>query len=200
MWNNLMATPISQFDLSQTLSSIVDFVEKAFDFAPGARGILSYFGINPSDTTVMDLLITVSVLVSLVVAVGILYSIIRISQIRSTDKMAKRELHKRKIDKKDIGEWKKILKLAHTDNPHDWKLAVREADILLDVVVSDKGYRGTTFEEKIKRMPDSEDAEMAHEAWVNYIQKGGDEYMLTKAKTKEILGYYEMALKKLGYL
>lgn len=200
MLNNIMATPVSQIDLPEMLSNTIDFIERIFGFSPGAKGILNYLGVKTEDVTLLDLMTSVAVIVSLIVAVGILYSIIRISQVRSTDKMVKRELGKRGVEKRDNEQWKKIMKFAHNDNPHDWKLAIREADILLDVVVSGRGHRGTTFEDRLVTMPHSEDAEIAHGEWIKYIQKGGDEYMLTKSKTKEILSYYEKALITLNYL
>ncbi len=195
-----MTTPISQFDFSEIISAIGEFVEKAFMFSPGFEEIITYLGITPGDVTVMNLLSTVAVLVSLVLMVGILYSIIRVSQLHSTDKMVKRAFAKRGRNVVDNQQWRKILNLTHTDNPHDWKLALREADIMLDVAVTEKGYRGTTFEDRLVRLPDSEDAELAHQGWVEYIQIGGDQHMLTKVKVKEVLKHYERALKKLGVL
>lgn len=199
MSNNIMATPLPEFDIQEAVTKFIEFFEKVLGSAPGAKKIKDMLGLSPENLTIMDLFSSIVVLVSLIVGVGILYAIIRISQIQSKDRLIRRELAGRGIERKETSEWKKIKRYAESDNPNDWKLALREADILLDVVVSDQGYRGTTFEEKVSKIKDNEDALKAHEGWYMYIQKGGDN-LLTKGKIREILESYEKALRDLRYM
>src|SRR3989338_3897983 len=46
--------------------------------------------------------------------------------------------------------WEKILKYFDSDNPSDWKLAILEADTLLDELVTRTGYQGDNLGEKLK--------------------------------------------------
>ena len=61
-------------------------------------------------------------------------------------------------------EWMRIVRLAHSRSPADRKLAIIEADNILDAVVTRLGYSGDTVGEKLKNIEESEFATL-NDAW-----------------------------------
>ncbi|MFA6254159.1 MAG: hypothetical protein WC640_02845 [Candidatus Paceibacterota bacterium] len=61
-------------------------------------------------------------------------------------------------------DWEKILKLIGSDNPNDWKLAIIEADKMLEVVVSTFSVPGDNIGDKLKNIEKS-DFNSLEEAW-----------------------------------
>ena len=48
------------------------------------------------------------------------------------------------------GKWEKILKLSESENPSDWRLAIIEADIMLDDLLAKLQLPGDTIGDKLK--------------------------------------------------
>ncbi|MCX6712262.1 MAG: hypothetical protein NT041_01050, partial [Candidatus Vogelbacteria bacterium] len=61
-------------------------------------------------------------------------------------------------------DWVKIVKLAGSDNPNDWKLAIIEADKMLEVVVNTFSVPGDNMGDKLKNIEKS-DFTTLEEAW-----------------------------------
>jgi len=60
--------------------------------------------------------------------------------------------------------WERILELASSSNPSDWKVAIIEADTILDEIVTVMGFAGDTLGEKLKGIEIS-DFLTLEEAW-----------------------------------
>lgn len=46
--------------------------------------------------------------------------------------------------------WQKILDQVNSDNPNNWKVAILEADVLLNDVLGEQGFFGETVSDKLK--------------------------------------------------
>lgn len=68
------------------------------------------------------------------------------------------------VPPKQNQDWEKILKLIGSDNPNDWKLAVIEADKMLEVVVNTFSVPGDNMGDKLKNIEPS-DFTTLDEAW-----------------------------------
>jgi hypothetical protein len=86
--------------------------------------------------------------------------------------------------------------LAHTEseNPNDWRLAIIEADIMLEELLGSLGFAGLTIGDKLKRAS-PQFFKSIDEAWAahkvrNEIAHRGTDFVLTKRLTKETIEKY----------
>ncbi|MBI5798779.1 MAG: hypothetical protein HZB10_02520 [Candidatus Yonathbacteria bacterium] len=102
-------------------------------------------------------------------------------------------------------QWQVILDHVNSESPAEWKLAILEADNILDEVLEDMGYVGETVAEKLKGMSrakvSSYDAVWEAHKLRNEIAHGGAIDMeITKKIAKDAIAKFENAFKDLGYL
>ncbi len=93
---------------------------------------------------------------------------------------------------------------AHLEsqNPNDWKLAIIEADIILDDTLKRQGYAGPTLGDRLKSISpealhsirDAWDAHMVR----NKIAHAGADFVLTQKIARETIMQYERVFKELG--
>lgn len=89
-----------------------------------------------------------------------------------------------------------------SDNPNDWKLAIIEADIILDDTLKRQGYAGPTLGDRLKSIsPETlhsiDDAWQAHKVR-NQIAHAGADFVLTQKIAREAIMQYERVFKELG--
>jgi len=95
-----------------------------------------------------------------------------------------------------------VLKHSDSDNPNDWKLAIIEADIILDDVLKQHGYPGSTLGERLKSVsPGSldslQDAWEAHKVR-NRIAHDGADFVLTKRIAQDTIVRYQKVFNEFG--
>lgn len=93
---------------------------------------------------------------------------------------------------------------AHLDseNPNDWKLAIIEADIILDDTLKRQGYAGPTLGDRLKSIS-PESLHSIRDAWDahmvrNKIAHAGADFVLTQKIARETIMQYERVFKELG--
>ncbi len=102
------------------------------------------------------------------------------------------------------GRWEEIQKHLHDDNPNSWKIAIIEADIYLEEILTEAGYPGATLGEKLKSANTGafttiQDAWDAHKMRNAVAHVGGD-FILTKRVAQETLTQYERVFREFGVL
>ncbi len=100
------------------------------------------------------------------------------------------------------GRWEEIQKHIHDDNPSSWKIAIIEADIYLEEILTEAGYPGATLGEKLKNANTAafttiQDAWNAHKVRNDIAHIGGD-FILTKRVAQETLMQYERVFREFG--
>ena len=95
-----------------------------------------------------------------------------------------------------------VLTHAASDNPNDWKLAIIEADIILDDVLKRRGYAGTSLGERLKSISPQhlatiDDAWEAHKVR-NRIAHEGADFVLTKRLVDETIARYRRVFDEFG--
>lgn len=90
---------------------------------------------------------------------------------------------------------------AASDNPNDWKLAIIEADIVLDQTLKERGHVGDTLGERLRAITPSQmstidDAWEAHMVR-NKIAHQGADFVLTKRIADETIGRYRRVFAEL---
>ena len=89
-----------------------------------------------------------------------------------------------------------------SENPNDWKLAIIEADIMLDESLKRLGYAGTSLGERLRSvspvaMKTLDDAWEAHKVR-NEIAHSGADFVLTHKLARETMVKYERVFAELG--
>lgn len=149
----------------------------------------------------------IALILSLLLITGIIYCAIRINQIRSEDK---EHLKKLTLEAKassrypSNARWNEILAHMDSTSPNDWRLAILEADIMLDEMMSAMGYTQDTLGEKLKSVEES-DFTTINEAWEahkvrNQIAHQGSALELTQREAQRIVMLYEKVFKEFNYI
>lgn len=97
-----------------------------------------------------------------------------------------------------------VMQHASSDNPNDWKLAIIEADIILDDILKRRGYAGASLGERLKsispqHLASIEDAWEAHKIR-NRIAHEGADFVLTKRTVDETITRYRRVFAEFGEL
>jgi hypothetical protein len=95
-----------------------------------------------------------------------------------------------------------VLQHIATDNPNDWKLAIIEADIILDETLKRAGYGGVSLGERLRTITPTQlrsldDAWQAHKVR-NQIAHGGADFVLTKRLAEDTIKQYRRVFEELG--
>ncbi len=95
-----------------------------------------------------------------------------------------------------------IESLAESANPSDWRTALIEADILLDDLLTQRGYAGAGVGEKLKAVEPSamstlQDAWEAHKVR-NQIAHQGSTFDLSETLARRTIARYESVFRELG--
>ncbi|HEY0964517.1 MAG TPA: hypothetical protein VGE31_01835 [Candidatus Paceibacterota bacterium] len=89
-----------------------------------------------------------------------------------------------------------------SDNPNDWKLAIIEADIILDEALKERGYGGSSLGERLRNVSPTQlnslnDAWEAHKIR-NRIAHDGADFVLTHRLAEETINRYRRVFSELG--
>jgi len=113
-----------------------------------------------------------------------------------TDLLSKRPYGVRRIDK----VWKMIIDKLETGSESDFKLAIIEADSVLDEVLKKVGYKGDNLEARLKQLspvhyPHLNKMWEAHRARNDIVRD--PDYRLRKGEAKQIIDTYRKILEDL---
>ncbi len=102
------------------------------------------------------------------------------------------------------GRWLKIVDHIGSKNPSDWRLAILEADIILDEMLSKMGYHGQTLSDKLKSVGEGE-FQSLNSAWEahkirNAIAHEGSDFLISEREAKRIIGLYEQVFKEFKFI
>ncbi len=96
--------------------------------------------------------------------------------------------------------WENALAHVASDNPNDWRLAIIEADIMLEELLDTLGLPGMTIGDKLKGTSPSfmrtlDDAWKAHRTR-NDIAHRGTDFVLTRRVAQETMDYYRRVFEE----
>jgi hypothetical protein len=95
-----------------------------------------------------------------------------------------------------------MLEHLASDRPNDWKLAIIEADILLDELLKQRGYAGASLGERLKSIAPSQ-LQSLQDAWEahkirNRIAHEGADFVLTHRIAEETIQRYRRVFAEFG--
>lgn len=97
-------------------------------------------------------------------------------------------------------KWTKVIEHLNSNNPSDWRLAIIEADIMLDELLTTLGYHGDSIGEKLKAV-EAGDMKTLDAAWEahkvrNRIAHAGSDFELNEREAKRIVALFESVFKE----
>lgn len=147
----------------------------------------------------------VATIVSMIALTLIVYTYIRISEMskEETEKLG-RALSWDSERKQKNTRWERVDQYMTSLNPSDWKIAILEADNILDEVVERMGYKGETLGERMKAIEPS-DFPYLDEAWKahkfrNELAHKGIDVPLARSDAERTINVYHRVFSALGYL
>ena len=100
--------------------------------------------------------------------------------------------------------WINVENLVHSDNSSDWRLAIIEADTMLEDALESKELTGNNIGEKLKNSTPGDLASLqaAWEAHLvrNRIAHEGTEFDLSQREAKRTIQLYEVVFNELNYI
>ncbi|MEK7505869.1 MAG: hypothetical protein AAB597_03170 [Patescibacteria group bacterium] len=101
-------------------------------------------------------------------------------------------------------KWQKILEHMVSENSNDRRLAILEADIILDDLLDHLGYQGITIGDKLKSAEGTafktlQSAWEAHKIR-NAIAHEGSEFEIPERESRRIIGLFESVFREFDYI
>lgn len=100
-------------------------------------------------------------------------------------------------------QWQSVLRLATSNNPSDWKLAIIEADVILDMMTYMQGLSGETLGERLKNADPGtfqslDYAKKAHYTRNRIAHEGDIEF--TPREVQQVIRMYEAVFREFKYI
>lgn len=149
----------------------------------------------------------VALSVSVVLLALVVYATIRLTLIRKKEVEEAEELYsayaRNQTSHAQNHEWERIKERIDSDNPDEWRLAILDADVLLERIVDRMQYQGDTLSEKLRQIERS-DFNTIDEAWEahkvrNRIAHEGEDFTLTPREAKRVISLYEQVFQEFHY-
>ncbi len=115
-----------------------------------------------------------------------------------------REHEARQAEASHNPRWNKVLIYLASPSSSDWKLAIIEADAMLETLTADLGFKGETLGDRLK-MAGQDTFHGLSTAWEvhgirNRIAHEGLTFDLTEREAKRVIALYERIFIKYGYI
>jgi hypothetical protein len=163
-----------------------------------------YNAISPWFWFSVGILKIIFILVSLALFIGTIILLFKASWLKKRyfEDAEEMSSYKSGGEKKMFKDWKKITNRLDSQIEPEYKLAILEADDLVDGVFAKMGYSGSAMAEKINKMdisilPNMSAILEAHKIRDNIVHD--PDYKLDLARAKETIGVYEQALRDLEF-
>src|SRR5665213_1785656 len=148
-------------------------------------------------------LVAISIIISIIFLALIIYCGYRIMEIRRHERM-RVEAIAHPVAAHDVPRtelrWSRLMEEANSDDERRWRLAILEADIMLNELLDVHGFRGGTMAYKIKQA-DRAHFRTIYLAWEahgvrNKIAHEGSAHLLNARETRRVMGLYEQIFRE----
>jgi len=153
---------------------------------------------------ILPIIEILGVIVVILSTIGIIYNLRKLNKIVAEEKLMyghDEDILGLGVDETFVNEkWEKVQKNINSLNQSDWKLAIIEADVMLDDLLKASGYHGETLGEMLKSVEKS-DFVTIESAWEahkirNQIAHNGGGFDLTDREAKRVVALYESVFKE----
>lgn len=154
-----------------------------------------------------SLFVAMSIMFSLLLAVGCIYCAIRILQVRQNER-ARHMAYAHSVAAKDVPKtqlrWNRVREQIASEKDEEWRLAILEADIMLSELLDVNGYKGETMADKLKQANRASfhTIDLAWEAHLmrNRIAHEGSHLHLDAHEARQTVGKYEQVFREFKFI
>lgn len=183
-------------NIEYVFSKIVEF----------ARPIVDFF----ADPNTWSTIGTISMILSIIFLAIIIFSIVRMVEIQIYDKKEiEHEIHEALLREKEREHnanprWHYIQTLIESPNESDWRVAIMEADSLMEEKLKEKGLSGETVGELLENARGSgyrsiQDAWDAH-LIRNQIAHSGSDFPLSQIEGRRVIKMFQNFFEEMGVM
>lgn len=155
--------------------------------------------------TLLEQLFFLSIFLSIILIAGIVYFWQRLKWLERLDEEKYAISFMDSLDPREVRNtrWERVIELISTESESDWKLAILEADKMLDEMVEKMGYIGTNLGERLKVIEPS-DFKTLPEAWEahkvrNRIAHEHD-MRLNKRDARRVIDLFEKVFREFNFI
>ncbi len=150
----------------------------------------------------MVVLVIAAIFSALLVS-GVVYAVIRTNQIRARETRRIRDAIPKSLPPLRNERWERVLTHVNSDNPNDWRIAIIEADVMLDELALRLNLPGNTLGERLKQAVRG-DFKTLDQAWEahrvrNEIAHAGSDFVLTQREAKRVVDLYERVFEEFRF-
>ncbi len=206
------------FDMAIVVVALVGLLYILFTFVPFFVNVKDFFlhGINFKEVgEIVDLVL---VILALFFMTLIAYCAVRLLEIRKKEhahlheeiheyahhQAEKEAKQKEKQNMSGNPRWVNTLELVFSENPNNWRLAVIEADSILEEMLKNMGFKGETVGDMLRAatLDNPTSFASAHEVHAirNRIAHDGSAYLLSHPEAKRIVAVYEQIFRHYGFI
>lgn len=148
-----------------------------------------------------------SILLTMMFIVGVAYCALRIRQIRALER-AQFQAHAQPVIAQDVSRtqlrWQRVMEHANSPDEHQWRLAILEADIMLNDLLDMLGYRGETMADKLKQVNraqfNSIDGAWEAHRVRNRVAHESAEHPLTEREKNQVIGMFASVFREFNLI
>ncbi len=199
----IMIIAITVFGISQPIFNTDSAVNGVFDFF---KPIINFI-LNPHTWTVLGI---ISSSISIFFIGVIIFSLVRMREIQIHEKheleheIREALIRDQEAMKNENPRWHYILTLIESPNESDWRVAIIEADTMLDEALEKKGMIGETLSEKLEQAR-SNGYNFIQGAWDahivrNQIAHQGSDFSITQIEGRRVIRMYQSFFEELGII
>jgi len=193
-------------DLWEIIQSAMVWLKTFFNSPTGVQGIIEWLRLNFPTAAVVILQLCIFLIG--IFLVGVIYYALKIYALHEEDDkllFAEPPAEDRVETKTVVADyardrWAKVIAHVNSENPGDWKLAILEADIILDEMLDKQGYHGDSIGDKMKKVEKS-DFNTIENAWEahkirNQIAHEGSEFVITQREAKRVIDLFRSVFEE----
>jgi hypothetical protein len=194
------------------------WVNPDFLFNEGVKWFSKFFNYFQGNEALVSIFNTILFVFALFFLTVISYCVVRLFEIRKKEKEHlhheiaeyahhQREREKKKQEKDAVSKnprWIKTLGYLFSQHPGDWKLAIIEADSMLESLLDQLGFKGENLGDKLKGATQEKFSNLT-KAWEvhtirNKIAHEGASFEISQHEAKRVIALYEQIFREFGYI
>lgn len=171
--------------------------------------LLSFLKGKVDMSQIQSLLLSIQSILAVVGVIflaGAFWVTIKIREIHHAEEKKYEPVHIEEIEAKaKLVQWQVVLDHVNSESPAEWKLAILEADSMLDEILDFEGYQGESVGEKLKSMdpldlPSYSDAWEAHKVRNQIAHEGAATMDFSKKIARDTITKFGKVFKDLGHI
>lgn len=185
-----------------------NFLNLEYFFNRIYQWLISSKNFSGDPTALLELLTKLwwwALVISIILLGLIIHLLFRLRRIRQAEALEMASVFEEAAGDKTVRNerWENLQKYLETDNSSEWKLAIIEADTLLDEMVMKLGYQGENLGDRLKIIEPSDfltlsEAWEAHKIRNRIAHEAG--FQLTKREAKRIIGLFEKVFQEFRFI